>query len=69
MARPFIPSRVAVADASDLMLRYGELALVEAAARAARSRGDGNVMRFCHWRQIERLIAVLSSDEATDTIH
>ena len=69
MARPFIPSRVALADASDLMERYGELAPVEAAARAARSRGDGNVSRFCHWRQIERVIAALSSHEVTDTVH
>jgi hypothetical protein len=69
MDRPFIPNRVALADASDLMERYGELALVEAAARAARSRGDGNVTRFCHWRQIERLITALSSGEVTDTVH
>jgi hypothetical protein len=69
MDRPFIPNRVALADASDLIDRYGELAPVEAAARAARSRGDGNVTRFCHWRQIERLIAALRSDEVTDTVH
>ena len=69
MDRPFIPNRVALADASDLIDRYGELAPGEAAARAARSRGDGNVTRFCHWRQIERLIAALRSDEVTDTVH
>jgi hypothetical protein len=69
MVRPFIPNRLALADASDLMDRYGELAPVEAAARAARSRGDGNVARFCHWRQIERLIAALNSDQVTDTVH
>jgi hypothetical protein len=43
--------------------------LLEAAALAERSRDDGNVARFCHWRQIERVIATLSSDEVTDTIH
>jgi hypothetical protein len=69
MTRPFIPSRLALTDASELMERYGERAETEAAARAARSRGNGNVMRFCHWRQIERVIAALSSDEVTDSVH
>jgi hypothetical protein len=69
MTRPFIPSRMALADASDLMEHYGESALGEAAARAARCRGDGNISRFCHWRQIERLIAALNSNEVTDTVH
>jgi hypothetical protein len=69
MTRPFIPNRLALTDASELMERYGEQAGTEAAARAARSRGDGNVMRFCHWRQIERVIAALSSDEVTDSVH
>ncbi len=69
MARPFIPNRLALADASDLMQRYGELAPAEAAARAASCRGDGNVTRFCHWRQIERLIAALRCDKVTDTVH
>jgi len=65
----FIHDRVALADASDLIVRYGPEAGFEAAARAERSRDDGNVMRFCHWRQIERVIATLSSDEVHGTIH
>lgn len=69
MDTPFIHSRLALADASDLMKRYGEDAALEAAVRAERSRGDGNVVRFCHWRQIERVIATLSSDEILGTIH
>ena len=69
MARPFISNRLALADASELMERYGDQAALEAAARAVRSRGDGNVARFCHWRQIERVIAALSSKQVTDTVH
>ena len=69
MARPFIHSRVALADASELIERYGEEAGRQAAERASRSRLDGNVVRFCHWRQIERVIGALSSDEITDTVH
>lgn len=69
MATPFIPDRDALADASELIDRYGEGAGVQAAVRAARSRDAGNVLRFCHWRQIERLIALLSSDQVRDSIH
>jgi hypothetical protein len=69
MDSPFIHSRLALADASDLIERYGDGAGYEAAARAERSRGDGNVMRFCHWRQIERVIATLTSDQVRGTVH
>lgn len=48
---------------------YGEDAGLEAAARAERSRDHGNVLRFCHWRQIERVIATLSCDEVRGTVH
>lgn len=65
----FIPDRLALADASDLIDRYGEDAGVEAAARAERSRDDGNVVRFCHWRQVQRVIATLSSDQILGTVH
>ena len=58
-----------MADASELIDRYGDNAGFEAAARAERSRDDGNVLRFCHWRQIERVIATLSDDEVRGTIH
>jgi hypothetical protein len=66
---PFIHGRLALADATELMERFGEEARLQAAIRADRSRDDGNVARFCHWRQIERVIATLDSDEAIGTIH
>ena len=69
MDSPFIHGRLALADASELIERFGDGAAFEAAQRARRSRGDGNVARFCHWRQIERVIATLSSKEALGTIH
>jgi hypothetical protein len=65
----FIHGRLALADASDLIDRYGDDAGFEAAARAERSRDDGNLARFCHWRQIERVIATLGSDEVIGTVH
>lgn len=69
MPSPFIHGRRALDDASDLIERFGDDAGLEAAVRAERSRDDGNVVSFCHWRQIERVIATLSSGEITDTIH
>ena len=65
----FIHGRVALADASDLIERFGDDAGFEAAARADRSRDEGNIARFCHWRQIERVIATLSDEETRGTIH
>jgi len=69
MDPPFIHGRPVLEDASDLIDRYGEEAARVAAERAQRSRDDGNVARFCHWRQIERVIATLSSDEVRGTVH
>ena len=69
MDTPFIHGRLALTDASELMTRFGDDAGFEAAARAERSRDEGNVARFCHWRQIERVIATLSCEEVRGSIH
>ena len=69
MATPFIAGRLALSDASELIDRFGDDAGLEAAVRAERSRDAGNVIRFCHWRQIERVIATLSSEEVRGTVH
>nr|WP_037503990.1 hypothetical protein [Sphingomonas jaspsi] len=66
---PFISGRAALEDAAKLIETYGDDAGFEAAARAEDSRDRGNVIRFCHWRQIERVIATLSADEVGGTIH
>jgi hypothetical protein len=69
MDSPFIAGRTALAEAADLMERFGDDAGLEAAARAEQSRDCGNVIRFCHWRQIERVIATLSDEEVRGTVH
>jgi hypothetical protein len=69
MDAPFIKGRLALTDAAELIECYGDHAPFEAAARADRSRDEGNVMRFCHWRHIERLVAALNSDEVYGTVH
>ncbi len=64
----YIADRLDVADAADLIDRFGDDAGYQAAARAERSRNLGNAIHFCRWRQIERLIAVLSANAAQGTL-
>lgn len=65
----YISGRSALRDAHELIERFGNDAGYEAAIRAEHSRDAGNVLKFCHWRQIERVIATLSSEEVSGTIH
>jgi len=69
MDSPFISGRPALADAAELIDSFGDDAGLEAAVRAERSRDAGNVLRFCHWRQIERVIVTLSSEEVRGSVH
>jgi hypothetical protein len=65
---PYVSDRAMLADATDLIARYGGDAPYQAAALADRSRDIGNVIHFCRWRQVERLVLLLSTDEATGTV-
>ena len=65
----YLGDRREVADADELIRRFGEEAGCEAAARADRSRDVGNHLHFCRWRQIERLIVLLSVNCSVGTIH
>lgn len=69
MDDPYIANRAALADAARLIERYGDEAEVEAASRAHASRDAGNVSRFCHWRQIERMIVSLTSGDRLGSLH
>lgn len=69
MVMPWLGDRAAVTDANELIRRFGEQAGVEAAARADAYRDLGNHLHFCRWRQIERLIVMLSVEQPFDTIH
>lgn len=69
MDSPFINGRPALDDAAELIERFGDDAGLEAAVRAERSRDNDNVLGFCYWRQIERVIATLASDEVRGTLH
>ena len=65
----FIAGRPAITDALSLVDEYGTDAPLAAAMRAVQSRDAGNVLKFCHWRQIERLSALLSSNNVQGSLH
>jgi hypothetical protein len=65
---PYLDRRE-VAEATDLIRKFGEDAGCEAAARADRSRDLGNHIHFCRWRQIERLVVLMSIPRAVGTVH
>lgn len=59
-----------VADlAAEMMALFGDDAVGQAATRADASRDVGNLSNFCRWRDVERLIAHLSGDEAGQMLH
>lgn len=66
---PYLDDRSTLADAEGLMREHGSGAAAQAAKRAHRSRGLGNHIHFCRWRQVARLIDLLSEQRAPGTIH
>lgn len=69
MQIPYVGDRKSYEQAAELMETFGADAAYEAASRADRSRDLGNHIHFCRWRQIERLIAVLSIEQSIGTVH
>ena len=65
----FIAGRSSVSDAQELIREFGEEAALQAAVRAEKSREAENILKFCHWRQVERLIDALAADEPQGTVH
>lgn len=55
--------------ATELMAVFGAQASREASERALQSRDRGNVIRFCQWRQVGRLIEMLIAEDVQGTIH
>jgi hypothetical protein len=66
---PYLADRAEVARATALIAQFGDDAGFQAAARADESRDIGNYIHFCRWRQIERLIVLLSVERAIGTVH
>jgi hypothetical protein len=65
----YVSDRSALADAAELIDRFGDFAGSEAKLRADRSRGLGNVIHFCRWRQIERTIEMLQDEAGSGLVH
>ena len=64
----FFVDRAGADLAAEFMALFGKEASSEAAGRARRSRDRGNVIGYCRWRQVERLISALE-DEIGATRH
>ena len=64
-----IAGRGAFAEAAELIARFGEHAVSEARRRAGRSRELGNVVHFCRWREVERMIGTLGEEAAAGLVH
>ena len=58
-----------VVQAEALISDFGKQAGIEAAERAEACRNIGNHIQFCRWRQIERLIILLSAETTLGTVH
>lgn len=69
MHLPILPDRQSFEDARLLIEMFGEEAGIEAANRADASRDRGNHIHFCRWRQIERMIGLLTAGVAFGTVH
>lgn len=65
----FIASRNSLSDAQELIREFGGEAARQAAVRAEKSRDAENILKFCHWRQVERLIDALGAEEPQGTVH
>lgn len=68
-AMPVIADRAVWDSAVDLRSSFGTGAAIEAAIRAGRSRDLGNVIHFCRWREVGRLLDLLESEIVIGTRH
>lgn len=66
---PYIADAAQLATATELLERHGSAAAQAAASEADVRRDRGNAIGFCRWRQIERLVTLLSADCASGTLH
>ncbi len=66
---PYIADPAELAVAHDLIAGFGARAADEATARADRARDRENVVQFCRWRQVARLVTLLARPGVWGTIH
>lgn len=68
MATMYVADARQVAEAAELIATFGDHAALEAAIRAGHMRDIGNYVHFCRWRQTERLVELMASDEVIGTV-
>lgn len=68
-AVPVFTDRMAYDEADNMIAILGQSAALHAADNADSAREKGNHIRFCHWRQVERLIVMLGVQKSFGTIH
>jgi hypothetical protein len=66
---PYVKDRAMIDTAQELVALFGDLAPLEAEARAHHSRSIGNASAFCRWRGIGRLISLLTEEPEDVTLH
>lgn len=59
----------AYTEAAELIEHFGDYAGSEAALRADRSRDLGNLVHFCRWREVGRLIDLIRDDAVIGAVH
>jgi hypothetical protein len=65
----FLTDAAQITDAAQLIASFGNRAGDEAAARADRSAFLGNHIHYCRWRQVGRLIDLMTETKASGTLH
>jgi hypothetical protein len=68
-AIPFLSGSAALASATALLREFGEDAAMAAQLRAAQSRARDNLVTFCHWREVERMLGWLAAPFEGATRH
>ncbi len=68
-SQTLVVARAEAELATEMIALFGSDAAPQAKARAERSRNLGNAVRFCTWRQTERLISLMSAEAVQGTIH
>ena len=69
MSTLYLTDAAQITDAAQLIDLFGIRASDEAAVRAGKSALIGNYVHYCRWRQVERLIDVMTATEAPGTVH
>ena len=69
LLQPTAFAPAAFTEAAQLIERFGQYAGSEAALRADRSRDLGNLVHFCRWREVGRMIELMRDEAVSGPVH